>query len=128
MPEALAERPAPASLGTGGLSGNQRNVANALNSFFNSGGTLPPSFVSVFGLTGGNLGTALSQPSGEAATGAQQGAFQLGSQFLGIMLDPFVDGRGAGASGPALGFAPGAARVADANRLPREDVLEGALT
>lgn len=104
------------SLGTGGLSGNQRNVANALDSFFNNGGTLPPSFVSVFGLTGGNLGTALSQLSGEAATGAQQGAFQLGSQFLGIMLDPFVDGRGAGAGGsaPALGFAPERPALPDA--------------
>jgi outer membrane autotransporter protein len=45
--------------------------------------------------------------SGEAATGAQQGAFQLGGQFLGLMLDPFVDGRGGGgANGGAIGFAP----------------------
>jgi outer membrane autotransporter protein len=51
---------------------------------------------------------ALTLLSGEAATGAQQGAFQLTNQFLGIMLDPFVDGRNsiAGAGGPALGFAP----------------------
>jgi uncharacterized protein with beta-barrel porin domain len=111
-------------LGTGGLSGNQGNVANALNSFFNSGGTLPPSFVSVFGLTGGNLGTALSQLSGEAATGAQQGAFQLGSQFLGIMLDPFVDGRGAGGSGPALGFAPEQPALPDEIALAYAGVLK----
>src|SRR5262249_57511305 len=60
------------------------------------------------GLTGVNLGNALSQLSGEAATGAQQAAFQLTNQFLGVMLDPFVDGRNniAGAGGPALGFAP----------------------
>jgi uncharacterized protein with beta-barrel porin domain len=34
--------------------------------------------------------------------------FQLGDQFLNVMLDPFVSGRGtaAGASGPALAFAP----------------------
>jgi uncharacterized protein with beta-barrel porin domain len=96
-----------AILGAGsGLSGNQQNVAGALNSFFNNGGTLPPGFVNVFGLTGGNLANALSQLSGEAATGAQQGAFQLTSQFLGIMLDPFVDGRGGIGCGPALGFAP----------------------
>ena len=31
-------------LGTGGLSINQRNVATALNSFFNNGGALPPGF------------------------------------------------------------------------------------
>src|SRR5262249_4375791 len=90
----------------GGFSGNQGNVAGALNNFFNGGGALPPGFVSVFGLTGSNLGTALSQLSAEAATDAQQGAFQLGSQFLNIMLDPFVDGRNVGAGGPALGFAP----------------------
>jgi autotransporter-associated beta strand protein len=87
---------------------NQCNVANALNAFFNNGGALPPAFVNIFGLTGVNLGNALSQLSGEAATGAQQAAFQLTNQFLGIMLDPFVDGRsgGVGTGGPALGFAP----------------------
>jgi uncharacterized protein with beta-barrel porin domain len=98
-----------ATLGAfGGLSQNQKNVAGALNSFFNNGGALPPNFVTVFGLTGGNLGNALSQLSGEAATGAQQAGFQLTNQFLSLMLDPFVDGRGgvAGTSGPALAFAP----------------------
>jgi hypothetical protein len=43
----------------------------------NNGNALPPQFVSLFGLTGGNLADALSQVSGEAATGAQQGAFWL---------------------------------------------------
>ena len=60
-------------IGTGGLSTNQRNVATSLNTFFNNGGTLPPGFVSVFAQTGGNLGNALSQLSGEAATGAPAG-------------------------------------------------------
>src|SRR5262245_37724184 len=41
-----------------GFSVNQCNVANALNNFFNSGGTLPPTFVTIFGLTGGNLANA----------------------------------------------------------------------
>jgi autotransporter-associated beta strand protein/T5SS/PEP-CTERM-associated repeat protein len=87
---------------------NQCNVANAINAFFNNGGALPPAFANLFGLTGVNLGNALTLLSGEAATGAQQAAFQLTNQFLGIMLDPFVDGRNsvAGAGGPALGFAP----------------------
>src|SRR6516162_8450598 len=87
---------------------NQCNVANAINAFFNNGGALPGAFANLFGLTGVNLGNALTLLSGEAATGAQQGAFQLTNQFLGIMLDPFVDGRnafGAGGSG-AIGFAP----------------------
>jgi autotransporter-associated beta strand protein len=91
-----------------GLSVNQLNVANALNNFFNNGGALPPTFVSIFGLTGANLGNALSALSGEAATGAQKVAFQLTDQFLNVMLDPFVDGRSGvgGADHPALGFAP----------------------
>jgi hypothetical protein len=44
--------------------------------------------------------------SGEAATGAQRGAFQLTNQFLDIMLDPFVRGGGGMGAGPALSFAP----------------------
>jgi outer membrane autotransporter protein len=69
---------------------------------------MPPAFVSLFGLTGSNLTNALSQLSGEAATGAQKVAFQLTDQFLNLMLDPFVDGRSGvgGADHPALGFAP----------------------
>jgi autotransporter-associated beta strand protein/T5SS/PEP-CTERM-associated repeat protein len=98
----------PSALGTGGLSTNQRNVAGSLNTFFNNGGALPPGFLPIFGLTGSNLANALSQLSGEAATGGQQVAFQMTNQFLGLMLDPFVDGRtgAAGLSGPAIGFAP----------------------
>jgi outer membrane autotransporter protein len=64
--------------------------------------------VNIFGLTGVNLGNALSALSGEAVTGAQKVAFQLTDQFLNVMLDPFVDGRSGvgGADHPALGFAP----------------------
>ncbi|HEY3642560.1 MAG TPA: autotransporter domain-containing protein, partial [Xanthobacteraceae bacterium] len=97
-----------ATLGqSGGLAGNQGNVSNAINNFFNNGGALPPGFLSLFGLSGNNLANALSLTSGEAATGAQQGAFQLMDEFLGLMLDPFVDGRSSfGGGGPAFGFAP----------------------
>jgi uncharacterized protein with beta-barrel porin domain len=84
------------------------NVGRAIDNFFNNGGTLPPAFVSLFGLSGGNLTAALDQLSGEAATGAQKVGFQMESQFLNLMLDPFVDGRSGigGADHPALGFAP----------------------
>jgi autotransporter-associated beta strand protein len=90
------------------FTGNQVNAGRAIDNFFNNGGTLPPAFVSLYGLSGANLTTALDQLSGEAATGAQQVGFQLGNQFLNLMLDPFVDGRSGvgGADHPALGFAP----------------------
>jgi len=87
---------------------NQLNVGRAIDNFFNNGGTLPPAFVSLYGLSGSSLITALDQLSGEAATGAQKVGFQLTDQFLNVMLDPFVDGRSGvgGADRPALGFAP----------------------
>ena len=86
--------------------GNQQNVATSLNNFFNGGGTLTPNFLTIFGLTGGNLSTALSQLSGEASTDAERGGFQLMTQFLGLMLDPFLDGRTSGMAGGANAFAP----------------------
>jgi autotransporter-associated beta strand protein len=109
-----------AALGAGAkLNQSQQTIAGTLNGFFNGGGTLTPNFASIFGLTGDNLAYALSQLSGEAAAGAQQGAFKLGGQFLNLMLDPLADGRGgsAGASGPALGFAP------DRDALPEDVAL-----
>jgi autotransporter-associated beta strand protein/T5SS/PEP-CTERM-associated repeat protein len=116
----------PSALGTGGLSTNQRNVATSLNTFFNNGGTLPPGFLPIFGLTGGNLGNALSQLSGETATGGQQVAFQMTNQFLGLMLDPFVDGRSGttGAAGPALAFAPEREDLPDDIALAYSSVLK----
>jgi autotransporter-associated beta strand protein len=91
-----------AALGTSvnGLNQNQVNVATAINGFFNNGGALPPNFAPLFGLTGTNLATALSQLSGEAATAAQYGAFQLGNEFFALMLDPLVYGRGHGLVAP----------------------------
>ena len=114
------------TISAGGFSINQKNVATALDGFFNSGGALPPNFVSVFGLTGASLGNALSSLSGEAATGAQQAGFQMESQFLNLMLDPFVDGRSgvAGASGPALAFAPEREEVPDDIALAYSAVLK----
>jgi outer membrane autotransporter protein len=98
-----------AHLGRGGnLARNHQGAADAISNAFNNRGDLPPPFQALFNLTGGSLVNALSLVSGEAATGAQQGAFQLGNQFLGVMLDPFVDGRGGpgGSGAPALAFAP----------------------
>ena len=97
-----------AALGAGsGLSGNQQNVANGMNNYFNGGGTLPSNFVPIFGLTGGNLSSALDQLSGEAATGGQQASFQLMSNFLGLMLDT---GTGTQAVAVVAAVAPWAMR------------------
>ncbi|HKS65045.1 MAG TPA: autotransporter domain-containing protein [Xanthobacteraceae bacterium] len=47
------------------LNASQQNVAGAINTVFNAGGTLPPGFGGLFGLTGGALANALSGTSGE---------------------------------------------------------------
>jgi uncharacterized protein with beta-barrel porin domain len=80
---------------SGGLNVNQQNVANAINDFFNNGGSLPASFSTLFGLSGGNLANALTQLSGEAATDSQQVTVNAMNLFLGVLTDPFVVGRGA---------------------------------
>ena len=85
-----------AALGAPGLNVNQQNVANSINGFFNNGGALPPGFGTLFGLSGGNLSYALSQVSGEVATGAQQTTFNAMDLFMGLLTDPFVAGRGDG--------------------------------
>ncbi len=85
-----------------GLNINQQNVANGLTNFFNANGGIPAQF---FGLAPGSL----TQLDGEAATGAERAVFQLDDQFLQLMLDPFVNGRGFAPGSPAggaLGFAP----------------------
>jgi autotransporter-associated beta strand protein len=96
-----------AGCGGGGIAGtlnsNQQNVANAINTFFNNGGALPPAFVSLFGLSGPALGAALTQVSGETATGTQQTTFNAMGQFMGLLTDPFIGERGAGATGGAGG-------------------------
>jgi T5SS/PEP-CTERM-associated repeat protein len=76
-----------------GLNGNQQSVANALTNAFNAGG-LPLVF---FGLSP----AALTQASGEVATGSQQTTFDAMNLFLGVLTDPFVAGRGDGANGAA---------------------------
>jgi uncharacterized protein with beta-barrel porin domain len=97
-----------AALGAGSsVNRNQQNVANGISNAFNSTGSLPPSFFSLFGLTGSTLASALTQISGETATGAQQTTFNAMGQFMGLMTDPFMN-RGGGAS-PT----PGATGYAD---------------
>jgi uncharacterized protein with beta-barrel porin domain len=80
------------------LNVNQQNVANVVNTAFNGGGALPAGFLTLFGLSGANLGNALTQASGETAVGSQQTTFDAMNLFLGVLTDPFIDGRGGGAT------------------------------
>jgi autotransporter-associated beta strand protein len=84
----------------GNLNANQQNVANTLTNFFNSTGGIPLAFAAL-------NANGLTQVSGEAATGSQQTTFQAMTQFLGLLLDPFIGGRGepAGSAPGAIPFA-----------------------
>jgi fibronectin-binding autotransporter adhesin len=70
-----------------GLNQNQQNVANAIVGFFNANGGIPLIF-------GGLTPAGLSQASGEIATATQQTTFDAMNQFMGLLTDPFVAGRG----------------------------------
>jgi Autotransporter beta-domain len=85
---------------------NAANVAGGIDKFLNNGGTLPQGLQGLGNLSGQQLVSALQQLDGEASTDAEKGAFQLMNEFMGLMLDPFVDGRGNGGGGGATGFAP----------------------
>jgi autotransporter-associated beta strand protein len=85
---ALSFVPPPGS----GLTGNQQNVGNALVGFFNRTGSIPLVF-------GGLTPAGLTQISGETATGTQQTTFDAMNQFMGVMTDPFIAGRGNPISG-----------------------------
>jgi hypothetical protein len=84
-----------------GLNVNQQNVANALTNFFNATGSIPAAF---FGLSP----SGLTQVSGELATGTQQTTFDAMNLFMGVMTDPFANGRsdyGTTGAGAPSGYA-----------------------
>lgn len=65
---------------------NQRNVANAITNFFDTGGSIP---VAMGGLTPAGL----TQASGEIGAGSQQTTFDAINLFMGLLIDPFAAGR-----------------------------------
>lgn len=79
-----------ARLGYGvNLTTNQQSVASGINQAFNNGAALAPQFTTLFvDPQPSQLGRALQSLSGEAATGAQQGAFQIGNSFLNLLSNP----------------------------------------
>ena len=91
-----------------GLNGNQTSLVNALNGAAQSAGLGGPVFNlllnGVTSLPGYNL--ALTQLSGEAATGTQQTTFDAMNMFMGTMLDPFNRGTASTPGGGASGYAP----------------------
>jgi autotransporter-associated beta strand protein len=104
----------PSAPANGGGNGNQRNVAANVVNFFNANGFIPIAF-------GMLTPTGLTQASGELATGSQQTTFNAMSQFMGVMTDPFIAGRGddPSAGGNATGYADEASAYA-ARRKPND--------
>jgi autotransporter-associated beta strand protein len=100
-----------------GLNVNQQNVGNAIVNFFNSTGGIPIVF-------GALTPAGLTQLSGEVSTGSQQTTFDAMNQFLGVITDPFVAGRGDGVptGGTAAGYADEEA-LAYAQRRQPSDAL-----
>jgi uncharacterized protein with beta-barrel porin domain len=96
-----------ASLLPAGAPINPTNVATAIDGFALPGGQLPAGFQTLYGLSGGQLLSALSQLSGESNVDGRQAAFMSMNMFLSLMTNPFFENRG-GSFGPALGFAPDA--------------------
>jgi autotransporter-associated beta strand protein len=85
---------------SGNLNVNQQNVGNAIVNSFNANGTIPIVF-------GGLTPAGLTQLSGEGATASQQTTFNAMNQFMGVLTDPFIAGRGdpLSAGGNAAGYA-----------------------
>jgi uncharacterized protein with beta-barrel porin domain len=84
---------------------NQVRVAGAIDNALLAGNNPTNAFNAIFNTSGNALLNGLTQLSGETATGSQQTTFNAMTQFLGILLDPFIDGRGAPAAPPS-GAAP----------------------
>lgn len=84
-----------------GLNINQRNVGNALDAVFNATGNSG----NLGAIFNGNVPFNLSQVSGETATGTQQATFDAMNLFLGLLTDPFIDGRRGASPGGATPFA-----------------------
>jgi len=75
---------------------NVLNVAAALDNSVANGTALPAGLQNLYNLAPAQLSAAMTALSGEAATGSEKGAFALTNQFLGLMLDPFANGRDCG--------------------------------
>ena len=100
---------------------NHRNVATAIDNALISG-AMPGRFNALFALSGQGLLNTLTQLSGEAGTGSQQTTFNAMNQFMGVMTDPFIAGRGDGisAGGTPAGYADEEASAYAQDRRPSD--------
>jgi len=87
-----------------GSGGNDLNVARVLDSYANSGSILPAGFQALYSLSPPQLQVALTQLSGETATGTLQTTFDAVNLFMGVMTDPFSAGHGGSAPGGGVSF------------------------
>lgn len=102
--------------GGGDFNENQQNVADALDEYFNAGGSLPPGFGVLASLTGEELAEGLSQASGEVgATGGSRAMEQATTAFLGLMMQ----GKGPGRTEANMASAP----MGDSSIMPTADVI-----
>ncbi|WP_172804525.1 ice-binding family protein [Afipia sp. GAS231] len=74
--------------------GNQRAVANSIDTFVRNGGALPSAFASLLSfLSPSQLQSAFTQLSGEAGTGPAQAGTQAMNSFLSLVTNPFAENR-----------------------------------
>ena len=93
------------------LSKNQLQVAGALNALRGPAGQLNGLAVTedlgaLFRLVPSAMPHAFDTLSGETNADAVHGDIQMMNQFLGLMLDPDLDGRRGSVGGAAMGFVP----------------------
>jgi uncharacterized protein with beta-barrel porin domain len=90
---------------TPGLNKNQTSLTNAFNGALQTAGLGGPVFSALLNTTVASYGPALTQLTGEAATGTQQATFDAMNLFMGTMLDPFNRGTGPTPGAAANGYA-----------------------
>ena len=103
----------------GDLVANQRNAAAAVNNFFNSGGALPQSFLTPFGLSGDAMRNALGQASGELGASAASSTFLAWQQFFNLLFDQFAEKQDFGGAVPYATEQSEAVRLAYAAVTPK---------
>jgi autotransporter-associated beta strand protein len=83
---------------------NDIRLANAITAV--NFGTPPLAFQNLFNLPAPQLQSALTQLSGEAATGAGKAALDITNDFMNIMFNPYAGDRGAGGGFGPMAYAP----------------------